>query len=80
GIGSLFNVHFLNDKVQEISNATDVALSNKEKLRSYHFALISKYKIFFLPNKMGAISFQHSQTDIDYLLKSTQSLIDSKIL
>lgn len=80
GIGSLFNVHFLNDKVQEISNATDVALSNKEKLRSYHFALISKYKIFFLPYKMGAISFQHSKADIDYLLRSTQSIIDSKIL
>jgi glutamate-1-semialdehyde 2,1-aminomutase len=80
GIGSLFNVHFLNDKFQEISNATDVALSNKEKLRSYHFALISKYKIFFLPYKMGAISFQHSKADIDYLLRSTQSIIDSKIL
>jgi len=80
GIGSLFNVHFLNDKVQEISNATDVALSNKEKLRSYHFALISKYNIFFLPYKMGAISFQHTKTDIDYFLKSTRSIIDSKIL
>ena len=80
GIGSLFNIHFLNDKVKEINNANDVALADKEKLRLYHFALISKYKIFFLPFKMGAISHQHTKTDIDYLLKSTRSIIDSKIL
>ena len=80
GIGSLFNIHFLNDKVKEINNAHDVALADKEKLRLYHFALISKHKIFFLPFKMGAISYQHSKTDIDHLLKSTSSIIESKIL
>ena len=80
GIGSLFNIHFLNDKVKEINNAHDVALADKEKLRLYHFALISKHKIFFLPYKMGAISYQHSKTDIDHLLKSTSSIIESKIL
>ena len=80
GIGSLFNVHFLNREVREINNANDVALADKEKLRKYHFALISKYKIFFLPFKMGAISYQHSQVDIDNLLKSTRSIIESKIL
>src|SRR5688500_1507902 len=80
GIGSLFNVHFLNREVREINNASDVALADKEKLRKYHFALISKYKIFFLPFKMGAISYQHTQVDIDNLLKSTRSIIESKIL
>ncbi|MGZ8887358.1 MAG: aspartate aminotransferase family protein, partial [Nitrososphaeraceae archaeon] len=80
GIGSLFNVHFLNREVREINNANDVALADKEKLRKYHFALISKYKIFFLPFKMGAISYQHSQVDIDNLLMSTRSIIESKIL
>jgi glutamate-1-semialdehyde 2,1-aminomutase len=80
GIGSLFNIHFLNDKVHEINNANDVALADREKLRIYHFALISKYKIFFLPFKMGAISYQHSKSDIDHLLKSTKSIIESQIL
>jgi glutamate-1-semialdehyde 2,1-aminomutase len=80
GIGSLFNVHFLNDDVKEINNANDVALADKEKLRKYHFALISNYKIFFLPFKMGAISYQHSKVDIDKLLNSTRSIIESKIL
>ena len=80
GIGSLFNVHFLNDDVREINNATDVALADKEKLRKYHFALISNHKIFFLPSKMGAISYQHSKEDIDKLLNSTRSIIESKIL
>jgi glutamate-1-semialdehyde 2,1-aminomutase len=80
GIGSLFNVHFLNVDVREINNATDVALADKEKLRKYHFALISNHKIFFLPYKMGAISYQHSKVDIDKLLSSTRSIIESKIL
>ena len=80
GIGSLFNVHFLNDDVREINNANDVAVADKEKLRKYHFALISNYKIFFLPFKMGAISYQHSKVDIDKLLNSTRSIIESKIL
>jgi glutamate-1-semialdehyde 2,1-aminomutase len=80
GIGSLFNVHFLNKDVREINNATDVALADKEKLRKYHFALISNYKIFFLPFKMGAISYQHSKVDIDKLLNSTRLIIESKIL
>jgi glutamate-1-semialdehyde 2,1-aminomutase len=80
GIGSLFNVHFLNDYVREINNANDVALADKEKLRKYHFALISNYKIFFLPFKMGAISFQHSKVDIDKLLNSTRSIIESKMI
>ena len=80
GIGSLFNIHFLNDDVREINNANDVALADKEKLWKYHFALISNYKIFFLPFKMGAISYQHSKFDIDKLLNSTKSIIESKIL
>ena len=80
GIGSLFNIHFLNNNVREINNSNDVALTDKEKLRKYHFALISKYKIFFLPLKMGAISYQHSKADIDKLLTSTRSIIESKIL
>lgn len=80
GIGSLFNVHFLNDYVREINNANDVALADREKLRKYHFALISNYKIFFLPFKMGAISYQHSKVDIDKLLNSTRSIIESKMI
>jgi glutamate-1-semialdehyde 2,1-aminomutase len=80
GIGSLFNIHFLNDKIHEINNANDVSMADREKLRIYHFALISKYRIFFLPFKMGAISYQHSKNDIDQLLKSTKSIIESQVL
>ncbi len=54
GIGSLFMVHFLNDKVRKINNALDVALSNNEALFNYNMALIAKFNIFFLPMKMGA--------------------------
>jgi glutamate-1-semialdehyde 2,1-aminomutase len=55
-------------------------MADREKLRIYHFALISKYRIFFLPFKMGAISYQHSKNDIDQLLKSTKSIIESQVL
>ena len=56
GVGSLFMTHFLNNNVRKISSALDVGLSNKGLLRKYHFALIAKHNIFFLPEKMGAIS------------------------
>jgi|SRR6476661_8333208 len=80
GQGSLFLVHFLNDRVSRITGAVDVAISNRELLRKYHVALLAKYNIFFLPLKMGAISERHDITDIDKILSATASIIDSGIL
>ena len=57
GMGSLFHIHFLVNKDIKIRNANDVASCNTEMLKNFHFALMAKYKIFFLPNKMGAISY-----------------------
>ncbi len=58
GIGSLFNVHFLNREVREINNANDVALADKEKLRKYHFALISNVQniLFTIQNGSDFLS------------------------
>ncbi len=53
GIGSLFMIHFLNDKIKKINNALDVALSNNELLFNYNLALIAKFNIFFLPHENG---------------------------
>ena len=36
GIGSLFMIHFLNDKIKKINNASDVTLSNTELLLNYN--------------------------------------------
>jgi glutamate-1-semialdehyde 2,1-aminomutase len=80
GIGSLFLTHFLSDKVKEITNANDVALSDKDMLTKYHFSLMAKYGIFFLPHKMGAISIVHDAKDIQSLISATKKIIESDIL
>jgi glutamate-1-semialdehyde 2,1-aminomutase len=77
GIGSLFMVHFLNDKVKTISNALDVALSNKEMLYKYNLALMANYNIFFLPGKMGAFSNSNDRKDVDKLIESTRKIFES---
>ena len=79
GIGSLFLTHFLTDKVNEITNANDVALSDIQGLMRYHFALMAKHGIFFLPRKMGAISTVHDVKDIKNLLNATEKIIKSDI-
>ena len=77
GEGSLFLTHFLNNKVRNIRNAADAALSNHDLLYKYHMGLIAFHQIFFLPSKMGAISSVHSNTDINHLLDATRALVDS---
>ena len=80
GLGSLFLTHFLSNKVNEITNANDVALSDNDMLTKYHFSLMAKYGIFFLPQKMGAISLVHDVKDIRILINATEKIIESDIL
>ena len=80
GLGSLFLTHFLSNKVNEITNANDVALSDNDTLTKYHFSLMAKYGIFFLPHKMGAISIVHDVKDIQSLINATEKIIESDIL
>jgi glutamate-1-semialdehyde 2,1-aminomutase len=77
GYGSLFMIHFLNDKVREINNALDSALTNNELLFNYQFALIAKYNIFFLPLKMGAFSNAHEKEDVHKLLEATREIFQN---
>jgi glutamate-1-semialdehyde 2,1-aminomutase len=72
GIGSMFLTHFTKNAVMD---ATDVAKSNRELLKTYHLTLMSSYGIFFLPTKMAALSFAHEQTDIEKLLDATEKII-----
>lgn len=80
GLGSLFLTHFLSNKVNQITNANDVALSDNDTLTKYHFSLMAKYGIFFLPHKMGAISIVHDVKDIQSLINATEKIIESDIL
>jgi glutamate-1-semialdehyde 2,1-aminomutase len=72
GIGSMFLTHFTKNAVID---ATDVAKSNRELLKTYHLALMSSHGIFFLPTKMAALSFAHEQSDIEKLLDATKKII-----
>ena len=72
GMGSLFMPHFLANGITQITNAEDVSKCNTEILKKYHFELIAKEKIFFLPGKLGAISYVHSESDIKDLLRASK--------
>ncbi len=71
GMGSLFMTHFLADGVTEIKNASDAARCNTELLHRYHFEMIARDGIFFLPGKLGAISNAHNESDIRKLVQAT---------
>jgi glutamate-1-semialdehyde 2,1-aminomutase len=77
GIGSLFMIHFLNDKVKKINSALDVSLSNTELLLNYNLALIAKHNIFFLPMKMGAFSYAHEKEDVNKLVEATRQIFST---
>ncbi len=76
GTGSLFQVHFLNKLVTNITTAGHVALSNRELSKKYSLALMANHGIFFLPLKMGAISEAHNRYDVKRLLTATKYLLD----
>jgi glutamate-1-semialdehyde 2,1-aminomutase len=80
GIGSLFQIHFLNEVVTSISSAIDVALSNRELSKKYSLALMANHGIFFLPLKMGAFSEAHHEYDVKKLLSATTSILHLGIL
>lgn len=72
GTGSLFLTHF---GKTEVRDASDVAMSDRQLLRKYHLALMANYGIFFLPTKMGAISYAHDEGDITKLLEATEKIV-----
>jgi glutamate-1-semialdehyde 2,1-aminomutase len=80
GTGSLYLMHFLQKTSKKITNATDVAMTNKEVLKKYHTALMTNFGIFFLPQKMGAFSDSHDYSDVKKLLSATRSIVDSGVL
>jgi glutamate-1-semialdehyde 2,1-aminomutase len=75
GIGSLFLTHFLSNEIYEITNASDAAKCNIEKLHDYHFHMIANNGIFFLPGKLGAYSDIHTKSDINTMAKATDQYL-----
>ena len=74
GKGSLFMTHFIDNGVTEIKTAADVAKCNNSKLAKYHFQMIAKNGIFFLPGKLGAISNAHTKSDINQMIKASEGI------
>jgi len=74
GMGSLFLTHFLTDKISDVKSAGDAANCNVDLQKAYHFALMAKYGIFFLPHKMGAVSAEHDSNDIKQLIDASDQL------
>ena len=72
GKGSLFMTHFLKDGISEINNAEDAAKCDSDLLHQYHFEMIARNGIFFLPGKLGAISDVHSKSDIKDMVKASE--------
>jgi glutamate-1-semialdehyde 2,1-aminomutase len=76
GTKSVFLTHFVKEGAQ-VENATDVATSDKAMLTRYHLALMAKHNIFFLPTKMGAMSYAHGEQDVKNLLAATEKIVQS---
>jgi len=72
GKGSLFMTHFLKDGISEITNSSVVAKCDSKLHHKYHFEMMVKDGIFFLPGKLGAISNVHSKNDINHLIKVSE--------
>ncbi len=75
GKGSMFLTHFLTDRINKVTNSTDAAKCNTRILHDYHFEMIARDGIFFLPGKLGAFSFAHSQSDVKNLLKASNRFV-----
>ena len=77
GKGSLFMTHFPRNGMTEINNAADAAKCDSAKLFKYHFEMIVRDGIFFLPGKLGAFSDAHSTKDMRDMKKSTERFVSN---
>lgn len=72
GKGSLFMTHFASNGVTEITNSSHAAKCDGSMLQKYHFKLIAYDGVFFLPGKLGAISYAHTKEDIKKMVKASE--------
>jgi glutamate-1-semialdehyde 2,1-aminomutase len=74
GIGSLFNVHF---SQQKIKDARGVSKADRKKQIEYHTSLITD-GVFFLPSHTGALSQAHDQADFENLYSATINFVHKR--
>lgn len=73
GKGSLFMTHFTKDGISQINNSADAAKCDNTMLQKYHFKMIVRDDIFFLPGKLGAISAAHTKQDIKKMITASEN-------
>lgn len=71
GTGSLFMPHFVRG-TSEINSAADASRCNTALLEKFHFEMIARDDIFFLPGKLGAVSAAHTSADIGKLVRAAE--------
>jgi len=72
GKGSLFMTHFIKNGVTEITNAAQAAKCDTKALYDHHFKMIAHDGIFFLPGKLGAISYTHTKQDMKKMVLASE--------
>ena len=72
GKDSLFMIHFVQNGISEINNAQDASKCDVKTLHEFHFEMIVKDGIFFLPGKLGAFSNAHSPSDVKMLVAASE--------
>ncbi|TBR11547.1 MAG: aminotransferase class III-fold pyridoxal phosphate-dependent enzyme [Candidatus Nitrosotenuis sp.] len=71
GKGSLFMTHFTKE-ITQIQNAADAARCDTKLLQRFHFEMIVRDGVFFLPGKLGAFSNAHSDSDVKTLVSAAE--------
>jgi glutamate-1-semialdehyde 2,1-aminomutase len=72
GKDSLFMIHFAQNGISEINNAQDASKCDVKTLHKFHFEMIVKDGIFFLPGKLGVFSNAHSTSDVKTLVAASE--------
>ncbi len=69
GVGSLFNVHFTKEDVE---NAGAAARADRNRLLEYNLRLIAN-GVFLLPAHNGSLSTAHGKADVEKLISETEN-------
>jgi glutamate-1-semialdehyde 2,1-aminomutase len=80
GKDSLFMTHFVQDGISQIDNAQDAAKCNTKTLQKFHFEMIVKDGVFFLPGKLGAFSNAHTESDVKTLARAAEKFSENNTI
>ncbi len=71
GAGSLFMPHFVRN-MDGVTSPADASRCDTGLLSRFHFEMIARDGIFFLPGKLGAVSAAHTRADIGRLTEAAE--------